>query len=109
LNFLGVGALVAGLVVIGNPSLAKIYTYPIYERERVRADIRCLEMNKGSHPHFTSIHGRLGLITFTLIGIQAIVGFVQYWIPELVLGSVDNGKAIYKYHRSHAPITSLMI
>lgn len=56
-------------------------------------------MNKGSHPHFTSAHGRLGLVTFILIAIQFIVGFVQYWVPELVLGSVEKGKALYKYHR----------
>lgn len=57
------------------------------------------EINKGDHAHFTSAHGRLGLVTFILIGLQTIVGFVQYWIPTLVLGSVDNGKALYKYHR----------
>jgi Eukaryotic cytochrome b561 len=74
LNGLGVAALVAGLVVI--------------------------EMNKASHPEtrFTSVHGKLGLITFILIGLQAAVGFVQYWAPGL-LGGVEKAKAIYKYHR----------
>ncbi|ETN44120.1 uncharacterized protein HMPREF1541_10670 [Cyphellophora europaea CBS 101466] len=74
LNFVGVGALVAGVVVI--------------------------ELNKAPHPdqRFKSPHGILGMITFGLICIQAIVGFVQYWTPSL-LGGVDNGKALYKYHR----------
>lgn len=74
LNFLGVGALVAGIVVI--------------------------ELNKAPHPdqRFKSPHGVIGMITFSLICIQAIVGFVQYWTPSL-LGGVDNGKALYKYHR----------
>lgn len=74
LNFLGVGALVAGIVVI--------------------------ELNKAPHPdqRFKSIHGIIGMVTFGLICVQAIVGFVQYWAPSLV-GGVDNGKAIYKYHR----------
>jgi hypothetical protein len=56
-------------------------------------------MNKGDHPHFTSIHGKLGLVTFVLICVQFIVGFIQFYMPELVLGSVDKGRALYKYHR----------
>lgn len=74
LNFFGVGALVAGIVVI--------------------------ELNKAPHPdqRFKSPHGIIGMVTFGLICIQAIVGFVQYWAPALV-GGVDNGKAIYRYHR----------
>ena len=59
-------------------------------------------MNKAKSGHaaeFASVHGKLGLITFILIGLQAVVGFVQYYVPTLVLGSVDNGKALYKYHR----------
>lgn len=57
-------------------------------------------MNKASHPEtrFTSIHGKLGIVTFGLISLQALIGFAQYWIPALV-GGVDNGKALYKYHR----------
>ena len=74
LNFLGTGALIAGIVVI--------------------------EMNKASHPEtrFTSIHGKLGLVTFILIGLQALVGFMQYWAPALA-GGVEQAKTIYKYHR----------
>ncbi|RMD44414.1 hypothetical protein DV735_g759, partial [Chaetothyriales sp. CBS 134920] len=73
-NALGFGALVAGMVVI--------------------------ELNKASHPEtrFTSVHGILGLVTFVLIVLQVLVGIVQYWLPGLV-GGVENGKAIYKYHR----------
>ncbi|RMZ77281.1 hypothetical protein DV737_g4461, partial [Chaetothyriales sp. CBS 132003] len=83
LNALGFAALTAGLVVI--------------------------ELNKASHPEtrFTSVHGILGLVTFILIGLQALVGVVQYWLPWLV-GGVENGKAIYKYHRISGYIILLL-
>lgn len=58
-----------------------------------------IELNKGTHPHFTSPHGVLGLITIILVVLQALVGVVQYFFPITVLGSVDAGKRIYKYHR----------
>lgn len=74
LNFISVGALIAGLVVI--------------------------EMNKASHPEtrFQSIHGKLGLVTYILMVLQFLVGVAQFYTPNL-FGSVDNAKAIYKYHR----------
>ncbi|KAJ5687725.1 hypothetical protein N7455_006773 [Penicillium solitum] len=58
-----------------------------------------IEVNKGSHPHFVSPHGILGLITYIAIVLQAVVGVVQYFFPVTVFGSVDAGKRIYKYHR----------
>ena len=48
---------------------------------------------------FTSAHGRLGLITYIVFVLQALVGLTQLWFPRLY-GSVDNAKAIYKYHRA---------
>ena len=75
LNLAGISALIAGLVII--------------------------EMNKASHPEtrFTSAHGIMGLVTYVLIFTQALVGFVQFYIPKQVLGSIDKGKSLYKYHR----------
>ena len=75
LSLVGVGALIAGLVVI--------------------------EMNKASHPEtrFTSIHGIMGLVTYILIFSQYFVGVAQFFLPELVFGSVDKAKSVYKYHR----------
>ncbi|KAJ5950860.1 Cytochrome b561 eukaryote [Penicillium vulpinum] len=58
-----------------------------------------IEINKGSHPHFVSPHGILGLVTYITIVLQAVVGVIQYFLPVTVLGSVDAGKRIYKYHR----------
>ncbi|KAJ5576833.1 hypothetical protein N7535_003759 [Penicillium sp. DV-2018c] len=58
-----------------------------------------IEVNKGSHPHFVSTHGILGLTTYIAIVLQALVGVIQYFLPVTVLGSVDAGKRIYKYHR----------
>lgn len=58
-----------------------------------------IEVNKGSHPHFVSPHGILGLTTYIAIVLQAVVGVVQYLLPVTLLGSVDAGKRIYKCHR----------
>jgi hypothetical protein len=71
---LGVSALTAGLIII--------------------------EMNKAGpgHEHFESPHARLGLAFYILVYIQALVGFTQYYVPQ-IYGGVDNAKAIYKYHR----------
>lgn len=59
-----------------------------------------IEINKGDHARFNSPHGVLGLITYIVIILQASVGVVQYLLPVRVLGSVDKGKKIYKYHRA---------
>lgn len=82
INFTGFLALIAGLIVI--------------------------EVNKGNHARFTSIHGRIGLVTYILIVIQTLIGFAQYYIPTSVFGSVDNGKKIYKYHRISGYLILLM-
>jgi hypothetical protein len=57
--------------------------------------------NKNAHsaPHFTSAHGILGLTTYILLLLQALVGITQYFVPALY-GGVDNAKAVYKYHRA---------
>ncbi|KAK2768170.1 hypothetical protein FQN54_000022 [Arachnomyces sp. PD_36] len=60
-----------------------------------------IEINKASHPEsrFSSPHGILGLITYILILLQALVGVSQYFFPRLLFGSVEKGKSIYKWHR----------
>ena len=74
LNFIALGLLIAGLVII--------------------------EMNKASHPEtrFQSIHGRVGLALYILLVLQFLVGVAQFYTPTL-FGTVDNAKSIYKYHR----------
>ena len=59
-----------------------------------------VEYNKISsdHDHFVSPHAIMGLITYILFVIQALVGITQYYVPGLY-GGVANAKAIYKYHR----------
>lgn len=75
LNIIAVGTLIAGLTVI--------------------------EVNKISHnaAHFTSTHGVLGLLTYILLAIQALVGFTQYFVPSLY-GGASRAKAVYKWHRA---------
>ncbi|KAJ6170467.1 hypothetical protein N7485_007813 [Penicillium canescens] len=58
-----------------------------------------IEINKGSHPHFVSPHGILGLITYISIVLQALSGVAQFLFPTIIFGSVEAGKRIYKYHR----------
>ncbi|BFZ63336.1 hypothetical protein YB2330_004458 [Saitoella coloradoensis] len=50
------------------------------------------------HPHFESVHARFGVATYFLLLGQALVGVVQYFCPRVV-GGVENGKKLYKYHR----------
>lgn len=71
---LGLSALIGGLVVI--------------------------EYNKISSggEHWHSAHGIMGLATYIVLAIQATVGFTMFVTPKLY-GSVDNAKAIWKYHR----------
>ncbi|KAL8787014.1 MAG: hypothetical protein Q9213_002450 [Squamulea squamosa] len=59
-----------------------------------------IEYNKIQHSgaHFESPHAILGLITYILFFIQAIIGITQYYTPGL-FGSTENAKSIYKYHR----------
>ena len=45
-----------------------------------------------------SPHGILGLITYIIFVIQAIIGITQYYFPNLY-GGIDNAKAVWKYHR----------
>ncbi|MCJ1470527.1 hypothetical protein MMC07_009173 [Pseudocyphellaria aurata] len=75
LNGIGVLAYIGGLVVI--------------------------EYNKFAHngAHFGTPHNVLGLIVYILFFVQAIIGVAQYYTPT-VFGTVDNAKAIYKYHRA---------
>lgn len=58
-----------------------------------------IELNKDAAHRLSSVHGILGFVTYILIIIQALVGIAQFWIPQWVFGSVENGKKIYKYHR----------
>ncbi|MCJ1246725.1 hypothetical protein MMC30_003934 [Trapelia coarctata] len=64
------------------------------------AGLIIIEYNKFDHEgdHFVSPHAILGLITYILLIIQALVGITQYYIPALY-GGVENAKAVWKYHR----------
>jgi len=64
------------------------------------AGLVVIEINKFAHKgvHFESPHAILGLITYILVVLQALVGFTQYFLPGLY-GGVENAKSVYKYHR----------
>ncbi|KAI6857778.1 hypothetical protein KC343_g10458 [Hortaea werneckii] len=74
------------------------------------AGLVIIEYNKIDHggTHFESPHAILGLVTYILIALQAIVGITQYFTPGLY-GGVDNAKALYKYHRVGGYITLLLM
>jgi len=69
-----------------------------------------IECNKFNHDavHFDSVHGKLGLTTYTLLLIQSTVGFTQYFVPQLY-GGVDNAKSIYKWHRLSGYVVLVMM
>lgn len=58
-----------------------------------------IEVKKGSSARLISPHGILGLTTYISVVLQALVGVVQFFFPVAILGSVDAGKRVYKYHR----------
>ncbi|KAK4548896.1 hypothetical protein LTR36_008669 [Oleoguttula mirabilis] len=74
------------------------------------AGLIIIEYNKISHKgaHFQSAHAILGLITYILVALQAVVGVTQYFLPGLY-GGVDNAKALYKYHRAGGYLTLLVM
>lgn len=70
-------------------------------------------VNKNNHhaAHFTTAHGRIGLTTYILLILQVqfrlgvsltqtSVGIAMFYLPTKIFGSVERGKAIYKYHRA---------
>lgn len=74
------------------------------------AGLVVIEVNKFGHngTHFESPHAILGLTTYILVIIQAIVGITQFFLPSLY-GSVDNAKALYKYHRMSGYVILLVM
>jgi len=76
------------------------FLFHVLGASALTAGLIIIEMNKAGpgHEHFKSAHARLGLTFYVLVYIQALVGFSQYYLPQLY-GGVDNAKAVYKYHR----------
>ncbi|EMC96004.1 hypothetical protein BAUCODRAFT_34772 [Baudoinia panamericana UAMH 10762] len=74
------------------------------------AGLVVIECTKVQHhgAHFQSVHAILGLITYILVAMQALVGITQFFTPGLY-GSVDNAKALYKYHRACGYLTLLVM
>ncbi|KAJ5643961.1 Cytochrome b561 eukaryote [Penicillium longicatenatum] len=85
------------------------YTIQLISTTLFLAAFIIIEINKGSHAHFTSAHSILGLLTVIFVVCQSLFGVVQYFLPELVLGSVDNGKKLYKYHRWSGYVALLVL
>ncbi|KAK9476051.1 eukaryotic cytochrome b561-domain-containing protein [Lipomyces japonicus] len=56
--------------------------------------------NKAGHDgaHFASAHARLGGLTYVVLTVNVVVGFSQFWTPQ-IYGSIDSAKSLYKYHR----------
>ncbi|CAD0083495.1 unnamed protein product [Aureobasidium vineae] len=74
------------------------------------AGLVVIEYNKIAHngTHFVSPHAILGLITYILILIQGLVGFTQYFVPQ-IYGGEENAKKLYKYHRVSGYFIFLML
>ena len=76
------------------------FLFHVLGASALTAGLVIIEINKRGpgHEHFASAHARLGLTFYILVYIQALVGFTQYYVPQLY-GSVENAKSVYKYHR----------
>jgi len=74
------------------------------------AGLVVIEYNKFDHngTHFESPHAILGLVTYILVILQALVGVAQFFLPGL-FGGVENAKKMYKYHRVGGYITSVVM
>lgn len=74
------------------------------------AGLIVIEYNKFAHngKHFDSAHGRLGLVTYILVAMQALAGATSFYAPALY-GGVENAKALYKYHRVGGYFTVLVM
>ncbi|USW56632.1 hypothetical protein Slin15195_G099510 [Septoria linicola] len=74
------------------------------------AGLIVIEYNKFAHSgtHFVSPHAILGLVTYILLVLQAIVGFTQYFTPALYGGEGD-AKKLYKYHRVGGYFTGVLM
>ena len=73
------------------------------------AGLVIIEYNKiaSARDHFESPHAILGLITYILVIIQALVGITQYYTPS-VYGGVDRAQSIWKYHRLNGYVLLLL-
>ncbi|WWC71712.1 uncharacterized protein I206_105670 [Kwoniella pini CBS 10737] len=49
--------------------------------------------------HFTTWHGKLGLISIIWIITQAFIGASSVWFNGKLFGGKENAKKVYKYHR----------
>lgn len=58
-------------------------------------------VNKSNHgaAHFTSVHGKVGLVAVVLLVTQVVLGAAQFWFPRL-LGGEARAKSWYKVHRA---------
>ncbi|KAK5115467.1 hypothetical protein LTR62_001126 [Meristemomyces frigidus] len=74
------------------------------------AGLVVIEYNKFAHQgtHFVSPHAILGLVTYILVVLQALVGITQFFTPA-IYGGVENAKALYKYHRVGGYVTLLVM
>lgn len=74
------------------------------------AGLVIIEYNKISHggEHFKSPHAILGLITYILIVLQALVGITAYFFPGLY-GGEATAKSLYKYHRMGGYLTLVLM
>ena len=110
--------LVQGILILQPTHTAKqkkqgTYTHAAFNDIAVLiliAGLVIIEYNKikSGNGHFESPHGILGLITYIMIILQALVGITQYFTPGLY-GGEDNAKALYKYHRVFGYLTLLVM
>jgi hypothetical protein len=58
-----------------------------------------LNKNSNDAPHFTSLHGRFGLVVVVWLVLQALVGGSTVWFDGAAWGGGMRPKLVWKYHR----------
>ncbi|KAI7899752.1 cytochrome b561 domain-containing protein, partial [Cokeromyces recurvatus] len=57
--------------------------------------------------HFESLHSKLGLFVFICLFIQVLFGISITFLARPLLGSVDKGKRVWRYHRIYGYVLLL--
>lgn len=87
-------------IMIANKALHSGWSQRFFTSESC---IRKLKVHASTAPHFTSWHGRFGLVTSILLVMQALIGILIAYDPGMrLLGGESKAKALWKYHRELA-------
>ena len=108
LNAAGILLVVQGILILQPTSTASQKVATTYYHAGINSlgmlallgGLAVIEYNKikANNPHFHSLHAYFGVIAYSWLVFQALVGTIAFFLPAL-LGGERNAKAMYKWHR----------